>query len=74
MYKRQDISRATYLSLQSFSGRLFFAGSLMAASGGASAGALSYAENRVILAGYLIAGLVVLAGLAVTARRVRFAA
>ena len=68
-----DISRATYLSLQSFTGRLLFAGSLMAASGGASQGALGYAENRVILAGYLVAGLVVLAGLAVTARRVRFA-
>jgi hypothetical protein len=51
---------------------LLFAGSLMAASGGASQGALGYAENRVILAGYLVAGLVVLAGLAVTARRVRF--
>ena len=68
-----DISRATYLSLQSFTGRLLFAGSLMAASGGASQGALGYAENRVILVGYLVAGLVVLAGLAVTARRVRFA-
>jgi predicted MFS family arabinose efflux permease len=68
-----DISRATYLSLQSFTGRLLFAGSLMAASGGASAGALSYAENQVILVGYLVAGLAVLAGLAVTARRVRSA-
>jgi len=68
-----DISRATYLSLQSFTGRLLFAGSLMVASGGASQGALGYVENRVILAGYLVAGLVVLAGLAVTARRVRFA-
>ena len=45
----------------------------MAASGGASAGALSYADNQMILVGYLVAGLVVLAGLAVTARRVRFA-
>ncbi len=68
-----DMSRATYLSLQSFTGRLLFAGSLMAASGGASAGALSYADNQMILVGYLVAGLVVLAGLAVTARRVRFA-
>lgn len=68
-----DMSRATYLSLQSFTGRLIFAVSLMAASGGASAGALSYAENQAILVGYLIAGLVVLAGLAVMARRARFA-
>ena len=68
-----DRSRATYLSVQSFTGRLIFAGSLMAAAGGASAGALTYADNQVILVGYLVAGLVVLAGLAVAVRRVRFA-
>jgi len=62
-------TRATYLSLQSFTGRLIFAGTLIGVSGQASAEAgLAYADLRVILAGYVAAGLVTFAGLAIGLR------
>ncbi|MEL6766092.1 MAG: MFS transporter [Pseudomonadota bacterium] len=64
-------SRATYLSLQSFAGRLLFAGSLILASAGTSAaGEMSYAEIQGVLGAYAIAGLLALGALAVASRRV----
>ena len=67
----EDDSRATYLSLRSFCGRLLFAGSLWLASGAGSAtGAMGFDELRLVLGGYALAGVVVFAGLALSARRV----
>ena len=66
-----DDSRATYLSLQSFAGRLLFAATLWFASLGASdVGAMSFAELRVVLGWYLLAGVVWIVVLALAARRV----
>lgn len=69
-----DTSRATYLSLQSFAGRLLFATTLFMSSLAATTDAkLSYADNQVILAAYGVAGLVLLAALALTAKRASLA-
>ncbi|KNG93225.1 MFS transporter [Pseudaestuariivita atlantica] len=68
----QSASRATYLSLQGFFGRLFFAASLLVASTGAqTANTLAWEEIRVILGGYVLAGLVCWITLALTARGAR---
>ena len=68
----ESSSRATYLSVQSFAGRLLFAGTLFLGSLGASAGStLSYPQIQVILSCYAIAGIVLLISLAVSLRRVR---
>lgn len=57
----KDETRATYMSLQSFLGRLVFAGSLLlAARGSSDTSQMAYGEIRVILAGYALAGLVAL--------------
>lgn len=67
----QDESRATYLSLQSFVARLLFAASLFLAAGSSSdTGVMAYEEIRVILAGYVIVGVLSLLALALAARRV----
>ena len=64
-----DRYRATYLSFQSFSGRMILAATLITFSLGATGeGQLSYPEIRGIMTWYLAAGLVLLAGLAATAR------
>ncbi|MEL7172285.1 MAG: MFS transporter [Pseudomonadota bacterium] len=63
-------SRATYLSLQSFSGRLLFAGSLILASASSSAaGEMTYAEIQGVLGAYALLGIAFLAALAFAARR-----
>lgn len=62
--------RATYLSIQSFAGRLLFAASLYVASGSASqVGTMAYSEIRWILAGYALVGLLAFAALFMVARR-----
>ena len=62
-----NATRATYLSVQSFCGRLVFAASLFAASLIAgSASTLTYADNQLILLGYAAAGSVLLIALAAT--------
>ena len=67
----QDATRATYLSLQSFCGRLIFAATLYLAAGATSReNPMVYAEIRPILGWYVIIGIVVLLGLAVAATRV----
>lgn len=67
-----DTSRATYLSLQSFAGRLLFATTLFMSSLAATSGAeLSYADNQVILAAYAVSGLALLAMLAFTTGRAK---
>ena len=64
-----DRGRATYLSLQSFCGRLLLAGSLVVISSGTGGeDAMAYAEIRWALAWYVGAGLAVLAGLALSVR------
>ena len=64
-----DVSRATYLSLRSFCGRLLFAGSLYLASRSASAqDTLAYAELQVILGWYVVAGVIALTSLLLLAR------
>ncbi|MGI9478915.1 MAG: MFS transporter [Hyphomicrobiaceae bacterium] len=69
-----DSARATYLSVQSFCGRLLFASTLYLSSLAATAGsALAYPDIQLILACYAGAGAVLLAGLAVTVRRARLA-
>ncbi len=66
----RDDSRATYVSLQSFFGRLLFAATLYLAAGSASdRGAMSYPEMQVILASYAAVGVVLLIGLTLLARR-----
>lgn len=68
----EDRGRATYLSMQSFCGRLLLALTLIWASGDVSDhGALSYAEMQQILGWYMGVGIVLLAGLAIMARRAR---
>lgn len=65
-------SRATYLSLQSFAGRLLFAATLMLASGAAGGdGPMAAAEIGQVLGWYALGGVVVLAGLVVAARQIR---
>ncbi|MEM7710352.1 MAG: MFS transporter, partial [Pseudomonadota bacterium] len=67
-----DDSRATYLSLQSLVGRLLFAATLLlAASSTTEVAAMPATDLRVILAAYAAAGLVALAVLALTARRLK---
>ena len=64
-------SRATYLSLRSFAGRLLFAATLWLASGAASGqGAMEFAQIRFVLGLYVLAGLAILAVLGLWARRV----
>jgi MFS family permease len=66
-----DAGRATFLSLQSFAGRLLFAGSIFAASLFApTEGTMAYADIRTTLAWYAIVGLVLFGGLLVAARRI----
>lgn len=68
----RDEMRATYLSLQSFCGRLFFAATLWLAAGQASdVGKMSHAEMSVILWAYVGFGALVLLGLAAFARRAK---
>lgn len=67
-----NATRATYLSVQSFCGRLVFAATLLASSLAASSGdTLSYADNRFILSFYAAAGLLLLITLALTRRSAR---
>lgn len=52
-------NRATYLSLQSFVGRLIFAATLYLASFGASdQSVMAYSEIRLVVGGYALAGLI----------------
>lgn len=65
-----DAARATYLSLQSFAGRLLFAATLFVASGSTDgADGMAFAEIQLILGSYVIIGVICLTGLAVFARR-----
>ncbi|MEO1457975.1 MAG: MFS transporter [Pseudomonadota bacterium] len=65
-----DVSRATYMSLQSFAGRLLFAATLVLASGTTSDDApMPYDEIQGILVGYVLVGLLCLGVLALMARR-----
>lgn len=62
-------TRATYLSLQSFAGRLVLAASLLLAMGPAGdAGAMAFGEIRLVLGCYAAAGLVALGALWAAAR------
>lgn len=64
-----DSGRATFLSLQSFAGRLLLAATLLFASTRTSGtGAMSYVEIRVSLAWYAAAGAAFLLALGLTAR------
>lgn len=66
-----DDSRATYLSLKSLCARVLFAGSLYLASGTAQdAGTMAYSDIRAVLGWYVLAGVICIAMLYVTARRV----
>jgi hypothetical protein len=63
-------SRATYMSLQSFCGRLIFAGTLYLASLAASwEGQMLYPEIQQTLGWYVLGGLVCFGALAITAGR-----
>ncbi len=67
-----DHRRATYLSMQSFTGRLLFAGTLILFSSDASQeNAMAFAEIRAILIWYVGAGVAVLAGLILFGRALR---
>jgi MFS family permease len=67
-----DSGRATFLSIQSFAGRLLFASTLLIASARTSGeGSMAYSDIRVSLAWYAIAGTVFLAVLWMTVRRAR---
>ena len=67
-----DAARATYLSLQSLVGRLVFAASLAVAAGHASDRSLMTGEQvATVLGWYAAVGLMLLAGLALLAGRVR---
>jgi hypothetical protein len=67
-----DASRATYMSLQSFCGRMVFAGTLFAASFWTSGeGQMPYSEIQQVLGWYLAGGLLCLGALTLAARRVR---
>ena len=64
-----DDTRATYLSLQSFLGRILFGISLYTASFVASdTASMSLPELRLVLGAYAMAGLLCFAVLAVTAK------
>ena len=66
----QDDARATYLSLQSFAGRLIFAATLFIASGAADGpDGMAFAEIQTILGGYVVVGVICILGLALAARR-----
>ena len=66
-----DESRATWLSLKSFAGRLVFASALaMGAISASDAGTLPYGDIRLILSVTTLIGLAALAALALTARRI----
>jgi len=66
----QDGSRASYLSVKSLSARILFSASLWLASGSASdVGTMAYAEMRVVLGWYVLAGVICLIALATTASR-----
>ncbi|MEM8841619.1 MAG: MFS transporter [Pseudomonadota bacterium] len=66
-----DATRATYVSLQSFAGRLILAIALYVASFSSSGdGAMSYAEIQQILGWFVAAGLVCLGAMALAARRI----
>ncbi|SDX61088.1 MFS transporter [Litoreibacter albidus] len=68
----EDGTRATYLSLQSLTGRLVFAATLLFASGSASSDAnLSFAQIHTIAGFYALAGGFALIALAMTARNAR---
>ncbi len=68
----RDDSRATYMSLQSFCGRLFFAATLALASLSATEAApMPYQEIQQILVWYMSIGLLCLGALAVAARRMK---
>ncbi len=70
----RDETRATYLSLQSFCGRLFFAATLYMAAGQASdTSAMAYNEIQTVLGWYVGFGVVALTGLGIWARRVALA-
>lgn len=65
-----DATRATYLSVQSFCGRLVFAATLFLSALVANTGSnLTYEEIRIILCIYAIAGAALLAALAITRHR-----
>lgn len=67
-----DARRATYLSMQSFAGRLIFAGTLILFSFDASNDTrMPFREIQTILFWYLIAGCIVLAGLIATRRQAK---
>ena len=62
-------TRATYLSIQSLAGRVFFAATLFIASTNASdVGTMAFGEIQTILAGYVAFGLVAFAALFIAAR------
>lgn len=64
-----DQGRATYLSLQSFGGRLLLAGSLLVASANVQEGAvMAYSDIQMTLAGYTLAGMAAFALLLVSVR------
>lgn len=66
-----DESRATYMSLQSFAGRLILAGALYLASfSSSSEGVMSYPEIQQILGWFVVVGLVCLGVMALASRRV----
>lgn len=65
-----DAARATFLSIQSFAGRLLFAGSLMlAAQVAPTGGVMAYGDIQITLIGYGVAGIVCFILLAATVRR-----
>lgn len=65
-------SRATYMSLQSFCGRLIFAGALFLASLSTSdTGQMPYAEIQQVLGWFVVVGIVCFVALAVAVVRVR---
>lgn len=67
-----DATRATFLSLKSFIGRLLFAGSLALAAGSTTTvGEMPLGDIQSILLWYFLGGLAVLTGLAVAALRLR---
>ena len=67
-----DESRATYMSLRSFCGRMIFAGTLFLASLSSSdEGQMLYSEIQQIMSWYVVGGLLCLGALALTARRMK---
>lgn len=69
-----DAGRATFLSVQSFLGRVLFAGSLLLASAfSAGQGALALADLQWTLGVYALFGSLCLIGLALTVRRAQIA-